>query len=215
MHHLDGNSANWSCRAAARSWSGHEGIDNVTRDLRAGRRHGGAGAAGLQTRQQHLHGREIARMAGPIDLDNQPGYSREVTRALLDELHAREPGERDGIGDRRVGAWPGVEIKRDRKIGLAFDRLSRSDQPAWAAPRRDAAAPSCTAAAPGLGEVASSTEVLNDGCVMPTMTGTRRSTNSMVEGRLLIKAEIGPASAAATAMVAPRSLTVVDLAQRV
>src|SRR5947209_14307446 len=66
----------------------HEGVDDVPRDLRSGRRHGGTGAAELERREQHLHGGEVARMAGAVDLDDQPRHARKIARAFLDELHA-------------------------------------------------------------------------------------------------------------------------------
>ena len=49
----------------------HERVDDGARDLGARRRHGRAGAAELQCRQQHLHGGEIAGVAGAVDLNDQ------------------------------------------------------------------------------------------------------------------------------------------------
>ena len=168
------------------------------RDLRSRRRHGRAGAAELQRREQHLHGGEIAGVAGAIDLDDQPRHAREIARAFLDELHARQLGERDGVGNRHVGAGAGIEIERDRQLGLArrSPRNRRSDRPASAARRTDAAAP---AAAPrrrpaARRQWASSTAVLNEGCEMPTITGTRpldELDRLADQGLALLEAEIG------------------------
>ncbi len=107
---------------------GDEGIDHVAGDLCAGRRHGGAGAAEHQRDQQHLHGGEIAGVAGAVDLDDQPRDAREVARALLDEGDARQLGKRDGVGNGDVGAGAGIEIKRDRQARLARDRLEIGDE---------------------------------------------------------------------------------------
>ena len=49
--------------------------------------------------EQHLHGGEIAGMAGAIDLDDQPRHPREVAGAFLDELDARQFRERNRIGE--------------------------------------------------------------------------------------------------------------------
>jgi hypothetical protein len=107
---------------------GHEGVDDVPRDLRSGRRHGCAGAAQLQRRQQHLHGGEIAGVPGSIDLDDEPRHPRQIARALLDELHAGKLGERDGVGNGHVGAGAGIEIERDGELGLAPDRFEIGDE---------------------------------------------------------------------------------------
>ena len=105
-----------------------ERIDDGAGDLGARWRHGRAGAAELQRRQQHLHGGEVAGVAGAVDLDDQPRHAGEVARAFLDELHLRKLGERNGVGDRDVGAGAGIEIERDRQFGLAADRLEIGDE---------------------------------------------------------------------------------------
>jgi len=88
--------------------AGHEGIDDMPRDLRTRRRHGRAGAAQLQRGEQHLHGREVPRMSRPVDLDDQSGDPREIARTLLDESGA--------------AAWPlagnAQQVERVRRIGV-------------------------------------------------------------------------------------------------
>ena len=107
---------------------GDERIDDMPRDLRAGRRHGCAGPAELESGEQHLHRGEIARVSRPIDLHDQAGDAGEIAGALLDELHAGQPGERDRVRNGDIGARPGIEIKRDRESGLARHGLEIGDE---------------------------------------------------------------------------------------
>ena len=87
---------------------GDERFDDVPRDFTARRRHGGARAAELQRRQQHLHGREIARMPGAVDFDDQARHAGEVARAFLDQLHFRQFRQRDVSAMETSAPGPGL-----------------------------------------------------------------------------------------------------------
>jgi hypothetical protein len=67
-------------------------------------------------------------VTGAVDLDDQPRHPRQIARAFLDELHPRQFGERDGIGDRNVGARTGIEIEGERQAGLARYFLEIADE---------------------------------------------------------------------------------------
>jgi hypothetical protein len=54
--------------------------------------------------------------------------ARQIARAFLDELDAREPRQRNGVGNGDVGARSGVEIERDRQAGFPGHRLEIGDE---------------------------------------------------------------------------------------
>jgi hypothetical protein len=63
------------------------------------------------------------RVPGAVDFDDQPRHPRQVTRTLLDELHTGQLRQGDRIRDRYLGARPGIEIERQRQLGLTTDRI--------------------------------------------------------------------------------------------
>src|ERR1700733_13519596 len=100
----------------------------MTRELGGRRRQRESGTAKLKCDQQHLHGGVVMRMAGTINLDDQPRHSREITRALFDAVDEIELGELDRCIDAEIGTRAGIEIENDRQRSLASDRLEILDQ---------------------------------------------------------------------------------------